>query len=114
MNMFILIYKGSHSGNDFRLVGPFPSDPELQAWGEQWQFENGDDPRWHVIELPEFEGSVYPLPVTVPEKADLGLLDHNIAELKRKLKGYKELRKIVRERERGLAHREGSASARSE
>ena len=44
MNMFILIYKGSHSGNDFRLVGPFPSDPELQAWGEHWQVENEGDP----------------------------------------------------------------------
>jgi hypothetical protein len=113
MNKFILIYKGSGSGNDFRLVGPFPSDPELSAWGEHWQVENDGDPRWNTIELPEFEGSVYPLPVTVPEKADLGLLDDNIAELKRKLKGYKELRKIVRERERGRADREGSPIARS-
>jgi hypothetical protein len=63
--------------------------------------------------LPEFEGSVYHLPVTAPEKADLGLLDDNIAELKRKLKEYKELRKIVRERERGRADREGSPIARS-
>jgi hypothetical protein len=67
MNKFIVIYKGSDSGNDFRLVGPFPSDPELRAWGEHWQVENGDDPRWNSIELPEFEGSVYSLPVTVPE-----------------------------------------------
>jgi hypothetical protein len=72
------------------------------------RWKNGGDPRWNAIELPEFGGSVYPLPVTVPEKTDLGLLDDNIAELKRKLKGYKELRKIVRERERGRADREGS------
>jgi hypothetical protein len=44
MNRFILIFKGSESGNDFRLVGPFPSDPELQAWGEHWQVENEGDP----------------------------------------------------------------------
>jgi hypothetical protein len=113
MNRFILIFKGSESRNDFRLVGPFPSDRELQARGEQWEVENGGDPSWTTIELPEFEGSVYPLPVTVPEKADLGLLDDNIGELKRKLKGYKELRKIVRERERGRADREGSPIARS-
>ena len=113
MNRFILIFKGSESGNDFRLVGPFPSDPELSAWGEHWQVENGGDPRWNAIELPEFEGSVYPLPVTVPEKVDLGLLDDNIAELKRKLKGYKELRKIARGRERGRADREVSLIARS-
>jgi hypothetical protein len=113
MNKFILIYKSSDNGNDFRLVGPFPSDPELSAWGEHWQVENGGDPRWNAIELPEFGGPVYPLPVTVPEKADLGLLDDNIAELKRKLKGYKELRKIVRGRKGECADREGSPIARS-
>ena len=113
MRKYILLYQGAESHEGFRLVGPFPSGEELQAWGEHWQVENSGDPRWTSIELPEFEGSVYSLPVKVPEKADLELLDDNIAELKWKLKGYKELRKIVRERERGRADREGSPIAKS-
>jgi hypothetical protein len=113
MHKYILLYQGAESRDGFRLVGPFPSGEELEAWGEHWQVEHDGDPTWNSIELPEFEGSVYPLPVTVPEKADLGLLDGNITELKWKLKKYKELRKIVRERERGRADREGSPTAKS-
>jgi hypothetical protein len=113
MRRYNLLYQGAESHDGFRLVGPFPSGEELEAWGEHWQVENGGDARWTSIELPEFAGSVYPLPVKAPEKADLSLLDGNIAELKWKLKKYKELRKIVRERERGRAEREESPIAKS-
>lgn len=37
----------------FRLVGPFETDDDLVRWGNRWQEENGDDPRWQQVELPD-------------------------------------------------------------
>jgi hypothetical protein len=107
MQKFILLYQGAESRDGFRLIGPFPSDEELKAWGEHWQMENDDDPRWHVIGLPEFEGSFYPLHVTAPERLSSTFLEDRVAKLKAQLRGYKELRRLVRQRERGRVEREG-------
>jgi hypothetical protein len=111
MQRFILIYTGSVSGEGFRLVGPFPSDSELSAWGQHWQLEHEDDPRWHVIDLPEFDGSIYPLPVTPPERPKSTDLEDRIDYLKSELKQLKEVRKVMRGH-RG-AELEGGTIARS-
>lgn len=35
----------------YEIVGPFGSHDELIAYGERWQDEHGDDPRWQSLYL---------------------------------------------------------------
>jgi len=37
--------------DSYVVAGPFASTDELIAWGERWQAEHGDDPRWQSIYL---------------------------------------------------------------
>lgn len=75
--------------------------------------ENRDDPCWQGIDLPNFEGPVYPLPVTKPERLGIDFLDYSVKDLKAKVKQCKELRKILRERERRRAEHEEAHVASS-
>lgn len=36
---------------DYIVVGPFASRDALRAWGERWQRDHDDDPRWQSIYL---------------------------------------------------------------
>jgi hypothetical protein len=42
--------------------------------------ENGDDPRWSSIDLPQYEGTAYPLPVTTPETLTLPFAEQRVAK----------------------------------
>lgn len=50
------------------FTGPFSSDSRACAWAEKDQKNDGDDPRWQSVRLPEnMTGfSNYALPVTAP------------------------------------------------
>jgi hypothetical protein len=42
-----------------RIIGPFETVQALSAWGDRWQADNGDDPRWQQIELKDDPISVF-------------------------------------------------------
>jgi hypothetical protein len=39
------------SDDGYQVVGPFSSGAALVTWGQRWQAQNDDDPRWQSIYL---------------------------------------------------------------
>ena len=48
------------------LTGPFETEAEAAAWGENDQAERGDNPCWQVVDLTEAQATS-PLPLSAPE-----------------------------------------------
>jgi hypothetical protein len=51
------------------IYGPFDTEKEAKSWGEWWQDDSGDDPRWHLVML-----SNDSIDDDVPNDPDLGVV----------------------------------------